>query len=327
MRRRDFITLLGSAAAAWPLAARAQQRAKPVIGVLLSETLAPYAERVAALHRGLKEGGFVEGTNLVVEYRSAEGHDDRLLALATDLVRREVKLITGLNSTAAVLAAKAATATIPLVFAIGGDPVKNRLVESLSHPGGNVTGVSYMSNEIGPKQLGLLHDLLPNASSVAVLVNPTNPNAESDAQRLKDAARSLSLTVEVFAARNESDINTFFATLVREHIPAFMITADPLFLTRREQLLTLASYHTIPGMYTYRLYAETGGLISYGSVPTDLCREGGLYVSRILRGEKPDDLPVIQPTKFELVINLNTAKALGLTVPPTLLAIADEVIE
>jgi len=328
MRRRDFITLLGGAAVAWPLAARAQQPKVPVIGVLLSQTLGPSAERVAALHRGLKEGGFVEGANLAVEYRFGESHDDRLPALAADLVRRKVRVIAGLDTTVAVLAAKAATTTIPIVFAIGGDPVSNRLVESLSHPGGNVTGVSTMSNALGPKRLGLLRDLLPKASTVAVLINPTNPNAEPDVKALQNAATSLGMTVKALSARNEREIDAFFATLVREHIPAFITAPDPLFTARREQIAALATYNAIASMSPgSRDFVDVGWLMGYGTDGVDLWRLAGVYVSRILKGENPADLPVLQPTKFRLVINLKTAKAIGLTVPPSLLARADEVIE
>jgi putative ABC transport system substrate-binding protein len=326
MRRREFVTLLGGAAA-WPLAARAQQPAMPTIGVLISSALGPFAERVAAFHRGLKQGGFVEGANLAVEYRWAEGHDDRLPALAADLVRRKVKVIAGLDSTAAVLAAKAATTTIPIIFVIGGDPVSNRLVDSFSHPGGNVTGVSAQGNELGPKRLGLLHDLLPNASAVAVLINPANPNAEPDAKALRDAAASLGMTVTVLSARNEREIDAFFATLVREHIPAFTTSPDPLFFARREQIAALATYNAIVSMTSNRIFVDAGWLVSYGADPLDTWRQEGVYVSRVLKGEKPADLPVLQPTKFQLVINLKTAKAIGLTVPPDVVSIADEVIE
>jgi putative ABC transport system substrate-binding protein len=326
MRRRDFITLLGGAAA-WPMAARAQQGSVPVIGFLHSQAREPFANRLAGFLRGLKEGGYVEEGNLKIEYRWAEGHDDRFPALADDLVRRRVQVIAGLNSTTAVRAAEAATATIPLVFMIGGDPVKNRLVLSLNRPGGNVTGVSAMGNELGPKRLGVLRDLLPGASVVAALINPDNPNAESDAEDLKSAARSVGLMVEVLHARDEREINAFFATLVREHVSAFLTAVDPFLISRREQIAVLAAYHSIPALYSTRDFVQAGGLMSYGADDTDMWRQAGLQVSRILKGEKPGDLPIIQPTKFALVINLKTAKSLGLAVPPTLLAIADEVIE
>ena len=326
MRRREFITLLGGAAA-WPLAVRAQQATMPTIGFLGSQTLGPYAERVAALHRGLRLGGFVEGANLAVEYRWGEGHDDRLAALAADLVRREVKVIMGLDSTAAVLAAKAATATIPIVFAIGGDPVRNRLVDSLNHPGGNVTGVTALSNELAPKRLGILRDLLPGATTVAALVNPTNPNADGDTKSLQAAAPSMRFTIKVLFARNDREIDAFFATLVREHIPTFLTVPDSLFQARREQIIALATYHGIPAMYESRNYVDVGGLISYGGNSIENWRQAGLYVTRILKGEKPGDLPVMQPTRFTLVINLKTARALRLTVPDKLIALADEIIE
>jgi putative ABC transport system substrate-binding protein len=326
MLRRDFITLLGGAAA-WPVAAGAQQPAPPVIGVLISQTLGPFAERLARFHRGLKEGGFVEGANLAVEYRWGESHEDRLPALAADLVRRKVKVIAGLDSTQAVLAAKAATTTIPIVFHIGGDPVSNRLVESLGRPGGNVTGVSTMSNALGPKRLGLLHDLLPNASAVAVLINPTNPNAEPDVKALQAGALSLGMILRVVPARNEREIDAFFATLVREHIPAFIESPDPLFSTRREQIAALATYNGIASMSPSRDDVDAGWLVSYGSDNIDDWRLAGVYVTRILKGEKPGDLPIIQPTRFQLVINLKTAKAIGLAVPGDILSIADDVIE
>jgi putative ABC transport system substrate-binding protein len=327
MKRREFITFLGSAAAAWPLGTRAQQTALPTIGVLLSQTLGPVADRLAAFHRGLKEGGFVEGANLAVEYRWGESHAERLGALAADLVRRKVKVIAGLDTTAAVLAAKAATTTIPIVFVIGGDPVSNRLVESLGHPGGNVTGVSAMSNALGPKRLGLMHDLLPKASTLAVLINPANPNAEPDAKALQTAASSLGMTIKVLSARNEREIDAFFATLVREHIPAFITSPDTFFNARREQIAALATYNAIACMSSARDDVQAGWLVSYGSDLVDNFRLTGVYVSRVLKGEKPADLPIIQPTRFLLVINLKTAKAIGLTVPGDILSIADEVIE
>ncbi len=327
MKRRDLITLLVGAAAAWPLTARAQQPAMPVIGFLNSQAAGTYAEQLAAFHRGLKEGGYVEGANLAVEYRWAEGHDDRLPELAADLARRQVKLITGVNSTATVRAAKAATATIPIVFDIGGEPVINRLVPSLNRPSGNVTGVSAMNNELGPKRLGLLHDLLPNASNMAVLVNPENPNAESDANALQAAASPIGLTMNVLPARNEREIDAFFATLVRQHVAGFLTTPDPLLTSHLQQIVVLANYHKIPAIYVSRFYTDSGGLISYAADLLDMWRQAGVYVSRILKGEKAADLPILQPTKFQLVINLKTAKALGLDIPPKLLAIADEVIE
>src|SRR5215471_10619738 len=269
MNRRHFITLLTGTAAALPLAVHAQQPAPPVIGFLISQPLGPFAERLGRFHRGLKEGGFVEGANLAVEYRWADSHEDRLPALAADLVGRKVKVIAGLDSTQAVLAAKAATTTIPIVFHIGGDPVSNRLVESLGHPGGNVTGVTPMSNALGPKRLGLLHDLLPKASTVAVLINPTNPNAEPDVKALQAAAASIGMTVKALSARNEREIDAFFATLVREHIPAFITSPDSLFVARREQIAALATYNAIAVMSVNRIDVDAGWLVSYGSDQLD----------------------------------------------------------
>jgi putative tryptophan/tyrosine transport system substrate-binding protein len=326
LKRRDFIAGLG-ASAAWPVTVAAQQPTMPIIGVLNTQTPGPYTVQMAAFHRGLREGGYVEGANLAVEYRWAEGHDERLPALAADLVYRNVKVIAGVNSTAAVLAAMAATTTIPIIFNIGADPVKNRLVASFNRPGANVTGVSTMTNELGPKRLGLLRDLLPNASVVVALINPSNPNAESDAKDLQAAAHSMGLTVNAIPARDEREIDAFFTALVRQRAAAFLTTSDTLFNARHEQIVVLAAYHKIPAVYDVRSYTDAGGLISYAPRIPDMWREAGLYVSRVLMGEKPADLPIIQPTKFQLVINLKAAKALSLDIPPKLLALADEVIE
>jgi putative tryptophan/tyrosine transport system substrate-binding protein len=328
MKRREFIAGLGSAAA-WPVAVRAQQAALPVIGYLNDGiTLDAAREYIAAFRQGLAEIGYVEGRNVAIEYRATDGQIDRLPALAADLVSRRVAVIAGLNTTLAVRAAKNATATIPIVFAIGGDPVKLGLVASFSRPGGNVTGVSGVNNELGPKRLALLHDLLPNATTMAALVNPTNPNVQSDADELLAAARSLGLNLIVFQTSNERDIDRFFATLVTQRVSAFMLTADPLFGgNRRDQLIVGAASHAIPAMFFSRLYPVAGGLMSYGTNLADVYRQVGLYTGQVLKGTKPADLPVIQSTKFEFVINLKTAKALGLTIPPNLLAIADEVIE
>jgi putative tryptophan/tyrosine transport system substrate-binding protein len=326
MRRREFIAGIGSAVA-WPLAARGQQLAVPVIGYLNDGTTLDAArENIAAFRQGLAEIGYVEGRNVAIEYR-ATGQIDRLPALAADLVSRRVAVIAGLNSTLAVRAAKNATATIPIVFAIGGDPVKLGLVASFSRPGGNVTGVSAVGNEPGPKRLALLHDLLPNATTIAALVNPTNPNAQSDADELLAAARSLGLNLIVFQVSNERDIDRFFATLATQRVSAFMITADPLFANRRDQLIMAAASHAIPAMFAWRTLTVAGGLMSYGTNLADAYRQVGLYTGQVLKGTKPADLPVMQLTKFEFVINLKTANALGLTIPPNLLAIADEVIE
>ncbi len=310
MRRREFITLLGGAAA-WPLAAHAQQPALPVIGFLHSA-----------------EAGYVEGQNVAIEYRWAEGQNDRLPALAAELVRRRVAVIVTPGSTAATLAAQAATATIPIVFIIGANPVKIGLVASLNRPGGNATGINDFGVEIGAKRLGLLHELLPGAARFGVLVNPDNPFiTESFVTELQMAASAIGRQIEVVTASTNGDIDTAFATLVKKRADALLISPDALFVTRRVQLIMLAVHHTLPALYHRRELAEAGGLMSYGSDLSDQYRQTGLYVSRILKGEKPAEMPVQLPTKFEFVINLQTAKTIGLDIPPTLLARADEVIE
>jgi ABC-type uncharacterized transport system substrate-binding protein len=326
MRRREFITLLGGAAV-WPVVARAQQRQMPVIGFLGSASPDSYPDRVRWFRQGLSETGFVEGRDVAIEFRFAELQNDRLPALAADLVRRQVKVIAGVDSTEGVRVAKAATTTIPIVFSIGGDPVKNGLVASLNRPGGNVTGVSLLANDLGPKRLGLLRDLLPNAGLIAALVNPTNPNTESDAKDLLAAAQSIGMTLEVLHASNEREIDAFFATLVQRRASAFLTVADSLFSSRRQQVVVLAAFHKIPAMYYDRVFTEAGGLMSYAPNGADMHRQAGIYTGRILKGEKPADLPVMLPTRFELVLNLKTAKALGLDVPDKVLALADEVIE
>jgi putative ABC transport system substrate-binding protein len=327
MKRRQFITLLGGAAVAWPLAARAQQPAMPVVGFLSSASPDAYRDRVRAFHQGLNETGFVEGRNVAIESRFAEYQNERLPALAAELVRRKVAVIAGVNSTEGVQVAKAATTTIPIVFAIGGDPVKNGLVASLNRPGGNVTGVTFLTNETAPKRLGLLRDLLPGAGLIAALVNPTNPNAESDSKDLLATAKSMGMTIDVLHASSERDIDAFFVTLVRRQVSAFLVVSDPLFSGHRQQLAVLAAFHKISAIYDSRDYTDAGGLMSYAPNIPDAFRQSGVYAGRILKGEKPADLPVMEAAKFEFVINLRTAKALGLTVPPSLLAIADEVIE
>jgi putative ABC transport system substrate-binding protein len=326
MKRRDFITLLGGAAAL-PFAARAQQQPLPVIGWLDDGTLDDARDDLAGFRRGLAETGYVEGQNIAFEYRWAEGQYDRLPSLAADLVRRQVSVIAGMQSTVAVRAAKAATTTIPIVFWIGGDPVKLGLVASFNRPGGNVTGVSNMSNELGSKRLGLLRELFPNAARIVALVNPSNPNAESDGDDLLSAGRSLGLTIDVVHVSNERDIDRFFATLVQRQVSAFILTPDPLFGTRLRQIVALAADHAIPAMYFARLFTDAGGLMSYGAVRDVSRHQLGVYAGQILKGAKPADLPIVRPTKFEFAINLKTAKALSLTVPPKVLAIADEVIE
>jgi putative ABC transport system substrate-binding protein len=328
MRRRAFITLLSSAAVAWPVAARARQPTMPVIGFLHSGSVAAFAAPLTAFRKGLSEAGYVEGQNVAIEYRWAEGQNDRLPALAAELVRRPVAVIVTPGSTTATLAAKAATATIPIVFTIGADPVKIGLVASLNRPGGNATGINDFGVEIGAKRLGLLHELLPGAACFGILVNPTNPVVtESFVTELQTAASAIGRQIEVVAASTNSDIDAAFATLVKKRAGALLISPDALFVTRRVQLITLAVRHALPALYHRREFAEAGGLMSYGSDLSDQYRQMSVYVGRILKGEKASEMPVQLPTRFEFVINLQTAKTLGIEIPPTLLARADEVIE
>ena len=325
MRRREFLTLL-SGAAAWPLTARAQQPALPVVGFLGVTSPADRAHLLTAFRRGVRETGYVEGQNVAIEYRWAQDQYDRLPDLAADLVRRQVAVITVLDTPSAI-AAKAATTTIPIVFASGGDPVKLGLVASLNRPGGNVTGVSFMSAELGAKQLGLLHELLPGAVRIAVLVDPNFPPTEPFVSDVRAAASAISKQIEVLYASTGRDIETVFASLAQKPVDALLVGPASLLNNRRVQLATLAAYHRVPAIYSQREAAEVGGLMSYGTSLTDAYRQAGAYTGRILKGEKPADLPIMQSIKFEFVINLNTAKAFGLTVPPGVLAIADEVIE
>ena len=326
MRRREFFGVLGGAAA-WPLAARAQQAAMPVVGFLNSQSPEGYSERLRGFRQGLKDTGYIEGENVAIEYRWAEAQIDRLPELAAELVRRQVAVIVASVGPAPVLAAKAATTTTPIVFIVPEDPVRLGLVASLARPDGNLTGVNFFTSELTAKRLGLLRELVPTAVRVAVLINPDNATTTETALRdLQSAARAMGVQIQVVKARTSREIDAAFATFLREP-DALFVVGDPLFNSRRVQLVHLATLHKVPATYSQRQYPEIGGLMSYGSNTTDAFRQVGGYVGRILKGAKPADLPVVQTSKFELVINAQTARMLGLTVPPMLLARADEVIE
>jgi putative tryptophan/tyrosine transport system substrate-binding protein len=326
MKRREFIGLLGGAAA-WPIAVKAQQAFSPVIGFMSGRSPAESAGAVAAFHRGLAEGGYVEGKNVAVEYRWADGHYDRLPSLAAELVGRPVAVLAATGGSVSGLAAKATTTTIPIVFSSGGDAVKLGLVPSLNRPGGNVTGVNLVFGALGPKRLGLLHELLPNATTIAMLVNLNYPSAAAEVQDVQAAGLTLGMDIGVFNTPREQDIDPAFTALVG-HKPAGLLVADDPFLqAQRDRVVRLAAHHQLPAIYYVRDFVDVGGLMSYGPDIEDAYRLVGVYTARILKGEKPADLPVLQPTKFDLVINLKTAKALGIEIPPTLLARADKVIE
>jgi putative ABC transport system substrate-binding protein len=311
----------------WPVAARAQQPGMPVVGILDSQTQDSVAARLAAFRQGLKETGFIEGQNVAIEYRFAGGQNDRLPMLAADLVRRKVNVIWTGGGTPAARAAKAATTMIPIVFSIGNDPVQMGLIASLNRPGGNITGVTTLGGEIGPKRLELMHDVVPTATIIALLINPNNPTAETQSTELQPAARTLGLQLQVLHASAERDFDAAFASLVQLRAGGLVIGADAVFNNRSEQLAALTLHHAVPAIFQFREFAAAGGLISYGGSYTDPSRQVGVYTGRILKGEKPADLPVQQSTKIELVVNLKTAKALGLTIPQLLLGRADEVIE
>jgi len=324
IRRREFIAGLG--AAAWPLAAHAQRPALPVIGLLIGVSLEAYAKRVAAFRQGLNEVGFVEGQNALIEYRSADGHPERLQDLAADLGRRKVAVIVAIGGSNVALAAKATTSTIPIVFAVGGDALANGLVKSFNKPEANVTGMSFSTRQLAPKRLDLLRALVPHATLFGYLDNVATAS-EIARQELVASSRSAGVQIVVFYAGTAHEIDSTFESMVQQRVQAMLVSTDAYLITRQDQITKLAAYHAIPTMYANRDYVPAGGLMSYGAESYDLYRQAGVYAGRILKGAKPADLPVMQPTKFEFVINLKTARALGLTIPPSLLALADEVIE
>jgi putative ABC transport system substrate-binding protein len=327
MRRREFITLFCGTTAMWPLAARAQQPAMHVVGFLNSASLPNYESNVSAFREGLANAGYIEGRNLTIEFRWAESRLDRLPALAADLVRRQVSVIAACGSPTAALAAKSATASIPIVFETGADPVQIGLVASLNHPGGNVTGITNFSGELAAKRVGLLRELVPSATSIAALVNPTRPGADAQSSQIKEAARAIGLPLHIVKAASEHDLDPAFASLAQLKVGGLVMTADALFTDRRHQVVALAKRYAVPTIYEFRHFVAAGGLLSYGPDTTDSYRQTGNLVGRVLKGERPADLPVMRPSKFDLVINMNTAKALGIEVPNSMQLLADEVIE
>ena len=326
MKRREFIALVGGAAV-WPLAVRAQQPAMQVIGFLNGQSSRTWGPMVAAFRRGLNEAGYIEGQNVIIDYRWAEGQPDRLPALVAEFVRRPVSVIVATGGNNPAMAAKAATSTIPIVFTSNDDPRKYGLVASLNRPGGNVTGVSWFSAELGPKRLALLHDLVPNVTTIALLLNPNNAETARQPAELQEAGRALGLQIIILHTLSIGDIDAAFANIVQNRIGALVVAGDSFLASRREQIMTLAARHAVPAVYVNREMAGAGGLMSYGNSLADGYRRAGIQTARVLKGEKPADLPVDQATKFELVINLKTARALGLQIPDKLLALADEVIE
>jgi putative ABC transport system substrate-binding protein len=325
VRRREFITLLGGAATAWPLAAHAQQPAMPVVGFMSARSADDSTRVVAAFRQGLAEMGYVEGRNVVIEFRWAQGQVDRVPALTRELVDHPVAVIAAVG--ASELAAKAATTTIPIIFGTGNDPVGTGVVTSLNRPGGNITGATFLSSALGAKRLGLLRDLVPGVEVIALLVNPNTVAGQSQTPDVQDAARALGQRLVVLNADSDASLEGSFAALGREHVGALLVGGDPFFDSRRDRVVALVSQHRMPAIYQFREYALAGGLMSYGASITDMYRQVGLYVGRVLKGEKPGDLPVVGPTKFELVINIKTARALGVKISDNLLSLADEVIE
>jgi len=327
MRRREFITLISGSAFASPVIAHAQQKTIPVIGFLSSASPNAYAGRVTAFRKGLNESGYIDGKDVAIEFRWAKGQYDQLPVFAADLVRQKVAVILSSGGDIAALSAKAATSSIPIVTVSGTDPVQAGLVASFNRPGGNITGASFVATELETKRLEILRDLVPTAALIGVLINPTNPAAESRSKDLQAAARTLERNIHIVSAGSESDLEPVFATLIEQRASALLVSTDSFFTSQRDRLVALAVRHALPTIYSWREFVEAGGLVSYGPIINEVYREAGIYTARILKGEKPADLPFLRPTKFELVVNLKTADALGLTVPQTILARADEVIE
>jgi putative tryptophan/tyrosine transport system substrate-binding protein len=327
MKRREFITLVGGAAVAWPVAVCAQQAAMPVVGFLISASQAGYAQVMGPILKGLADAGYVEGRNLTIEYRWADYHYDRLPALAAELVSRQVTLIFTTGSVVSAIAAKSATNTIPIVFANGSDPIKYGLVTSLNQPGGNATGVSFYNSGLGPKRIELLRQIVPNATTIGLLVNPTNPTAADDSKEIQEAGQHLDVRIEIVNASSEGELDEAFVKIAQLRVDALMVHIDALFNAQYRKIIALAERYAVPTMYANHQAPQSGGLMSYGTNVDEMDRQAGIYIGKILKGTKPADLPVLQPTKFDLIVNLKTAKKLGLTVPLIVQMTADEVIE